>query len=99
MNELKESLQYLRDIINNIDEQHRSINRFGETSKRYTSKSKQCVYNLLNLNISASKVGDVLKTVLQLANIEPNKVPSKISFRYEFAHTLSITETLGRGIY
>ena len=52
---------------------------FDEHSKRYLPNIKQCVYKLLTLNVSASKVGSVitLTSVLKLANKKPNKVPSK----------------------
>lgn len=38
---------------------------------------KYCVYELLKLNVSASKVGNVIKAVLKIVGIEPNRIPSK----------------------
>jgi hypothetical protein len=35
------------------------------------------VYELLKLNVSAFKVGDVIKAVLKKVGIEPNRIPSK----------------------
>jgi len=49
--------------------------KYMKKSRRYTSKFKSCVYELLKLNVSASKVGDVVKSVLNLVSVEPNRVP------------------------
>jgi hypothetical protein len=74
LNELTESVQYLNDILNdNVED----IVVFDEHSKRYLPNIKQCVYELLTLNVRASKVGSVITSVLKLANKKPNKVPSK----------------------
>ena len=35
------------------------------------------MYELLKLNVSAFKVGDVIKAVLKIVGIEPNRIPSK----------------------
>lgn len=72
---LQENVQYLTGLIEDIDNENRVIQVFDEQSRRYTSKFKSCVYELLKLNVSASKVGDVVKTVLKLVNVEPNRVP------------------------
>jgi hypothetical protein len=50
---------------------------FDEHGKRYLPNIKQCVYELLTLNVSASKVGSVITSVPKLANKEAKKVPSK----------------------
>ena len=78
INELAESLQYLNDLVNDIDTQQRIVNIYDGEGKRYTSKlKKNCVHELLKLNVSASKVGDVIKEVLKIVGIEPNRIPSK----------------------
>jgi hypothetical protein len=74
---LQRSLQYLNDLVNDIDTQQRIFNIYDGDSKRYTPKLKKCVYELLKLNVSASKVGDVIKEVLKIVGIEPNRIPSK----------------------
>jgi hypothetical protein len=74
---LQRSLQYLNDLVNDIDTQQRIFNIYDGDSKRYTPKFKKCVYELLKLNVSASKVGDVIKEVLKIVGIEPNRIPSK----------------------
>jgi len=40
MNELTESLQYLNDLVNDIDTQQRIVNIYDGDSKRYTPKFK-----------------------------------------------------------
>jgi len=72
---LEVNVQYLTDLLEDIDVENRTITIFDEESKKYKSNFKSCVYDLLKLNVSASKIGDVVKTVLKLVNIEPNRVP------------------------
>ena len=74
---LQRSLQYLNDLVNDIDTQQRIVNIYDGEDKRYTPKLKKCVYELLKLNVSVSKVGDVIKAVLKIVGIEPNRIPSK----------------------
>lgn len=45
--------------------------------RKYTNNIKQCIYKLLELNVSASNVTPVIETVLKIVNIEANQVPSK----------------------
>ncbi|XP_053372789.1 uncharacterized protein LOC128546365 [Mercenaria mercenaria] len=73
---LEENMQYLNDILQDIDQENRIINVFDEKSRRYSPKFKNCVYELLKLNVSASKVGEVVKSVLKLVSVEPNRTPS-----------------------
>jgi hypothetical protein len=73
---LEENVEYLNNIVEDIDIEKRVIHVYDEQSRKYTSPLKNCVYELLKLNVSASKVGDVIKTVLKLVNIEPNRVPA-----------------------
>ena len=43
INELAESLQYLNDLVNDIDTQQRIVNIYDGEGKRYTSKLKKTV--------------------------------------------------------
>ena len=74
INELNDSLQYLNDILNDNSE---DVVVYSEESKRYLPNIKECVYELLTLNVSATNVGGVITSVLKLVNKKPNKVPSK----------------------
>jgi hypothetical protein len=47
------------------------------TVKGTHQNKKNCVYELLKLNASAFKVGDVIKAVLKIVGIESNRIPSK----------------------
>ena len=73
---LEENVQCLSHIFEDIDKDKRVIDVFDEKTKKYSSQLKNCVYELLKLNVRASEVGDVVKTVLKLLNIEPNNVPA-----------------------
>jgi len=42
----------------------------------YTEQTQECVFELLNNNVTTSRVGPVIETVLKLAGTKPNKVPS-----------------------
>ena len=53
--DLEESLQYLQDILNDNDNE-RELVVFDTKSKQYTPQLKQCVYEILQNNASASKV-------------------------------------------
>jgi len=50
---------------------------FDEESQRYTSDLQQCVYELLNHNVSFGNISPVIESVLSLAKRKPNKLPSK----------------------
>ncbi|KAL4217906.1 hypothetical protein ACF0H5_022645 [Mactra antiquata] len=72
--QVKETIQendWLRDMIDT------NIVTFDEKSKKYTSDLQQCVFELLNYNVSFSSVSPVIESVLSLAKRKPNKLPSK----------------------
>lgn len=63
--ECTESLQEKDDIVFLFDEQ----------SKTYTKETQACVYELLSSNVTTSKVSPVIKSVLNLAGLQPNRLP------------------------
>ncbi|WAR14697.1 hypothetical protein MAR_004802 [Mya arenaria] len=73
---LQENLEYVTNLLEDIDNENRVVDVYDEKSRKYTSKFKNCVYELLKLNVSASKVGDVVKSVLKLVSVEPNRLPA-----------------------
>ena len=73
--QLEASVEYLEGLLKDNEE----LKVFDEHSKRYTSKLKQCVYELLQNQVSASKVSNVIKSVLKLCNISANRLPCKSS--------------------
>jgi len=90
LNELTESVQYLNDILkDNVED----IVVFDDHSKRYLPNIKQCVYELLTLHVSASKVGSVITSVLKLANKKPNKAPSKSTVPNMNLHRLCLAHS------
>lgn len=52
------------------------LNVFDEKSRRYTAKFKACIYELLKLIVSACKNENVVRSVLKLVSVEPNRVPA-----------------------
>ena len=76
--DLEESLQYLQDILNDNNNE-RELVVFDNKSKQYTPQLKQCVYEILQNNVSASKVSMVINSVLKMVNITPNKLPCRTS--------------------
>jgi len=75
--DLQVSVQYLQDIINDNHINNGQVVLFDEQSKTYTPKLKQCVYEILNLQVSASKVSSVIKSVLSLVDFTANKLPCR----------------------
>ncbi|XP_052225068.1 uncharacterized protein LOC127840695 [Dreissena polymorpha] len=49
---------------------------FDEESKTYSTDAHLCVYSLLNCNVAFEQIGQVMSAVLNLVNIQPNKLPS-----------------------
>ena len=74
MRDEREENEYLRLLIQ--DNHMKSINLFDEQSRVYTKETQECVYELLNCNVTTSRVSNVIKTVLKLADITANKLPS-----------------------
>ena len=85
--ELTKTCEYLNDLIrenaNDMTDKEgnpqKQIIVFDDLSRKYTNEFKQCVYELLQYNVSASKVSSVIKAVLKLVGTVPNKLPSKSS--------------------
>lgn len=78
MKDLQESNQYLQDLLNdNEDEKEMII--FDEKSKKYIPELKQCVYEVLQNQVSASRVSAVIKAVLKMVNLKANKLPCRTS--------------------
>lgn len=70
-NDTHEENEYLRLLVND-----NQVNLFDDECKIYRSDTQECVYALLNFNVTTSKVSPVIETVLKLANLKPNKLPS-----------------------
>ena len=72
---MQASVQYLEDVINENQENYGQIVLFDEKSITYIHKLKQCVYDILRLQVSATKVSFVIKAVLSLVDLKLNKIP------------------------
>lgn len=70
----REENEYLRLLI--LDNERKEIKLFDEDSKIYSKQTQECVYELLNHNVTSSNVSPVIRTVLKLAGTTANKLPS-----------------------
>lgn len=59
LNDIREENEYLRLLVN-----ENQVNLFDDECKSYTPDTQECVYALLNLNVTTSKVPHVIETVL-----------------------------------
>ena len=62
----REENEYLRLLIN--DNIIRDIQLFDENKMLYSEQTQECVYELLNNNVTTSRVSPVIETVLKLAD-------------------------------
>ena len=77
ISDLQTNCDYLENVINDIDKSNRILNVYDEKSRRYSTELKTCIYELLQYNVSASKIPSVITCVLNLIKITPNQLPSK----------------------
>ena len=77
ISDLQINLDYLENIIKDIDQTERVVNGYDETSRRYSTPVKTCMYELLQHNVSVSNIPAVIECVLNLVNVKPNRLPSR----------------------
>ena len=77
--ELEASVDYLQNLLNDSSNNKKHVIVFDEKSRKYTPELKKCVYEMLQNQVSASKVSCVINTVLKMVDIIPNKLPSRTS--------------------
>ena len=77
--QLKSSNEYLQDLINEKVRTQQEIQLFDEDKNTYKSELKQCVYELLQYQVSAAKVSAVIASVLKLAHLMPDRMPCRTS--------------------
>lgn len=70
LNEIIETNDYLVSLQNND-----TVMLYDETAKVCNKDSQQCIYALLENNMTTSKVTPVIETVLKLVNLKPNRLP------------------------
>ncbi|CAC5401264.1 unnamed protein product [Mytilus coruscus] len=69
-------LEEENDYVRNLIQDNNLLELYDETSNQFTADTIECVMNLQNNNISASKIGEVIRTVCSLCKRQPNRVPS-----------------------
>ncbi|CAC5398047.1 unnamed protein product [Mytilus coruscus] len=87
----REENEYLRLLIS--DDIGKSIKLYDEQSRKYTKEAQECVYQLLNNNVTTSRVGPVITTVLKLVGMRPNKLPSVSTVNNINVHRLILAQT------
>ena len=62
--------EYLQSLLNDFESTDKTVTVYESKSQRYTSNFKNCVhvYKLLKHGLSASSVGEVVKSVLDLVS-------------------------------
>ena len=78
INDLQHSVEYLNDLRNENLANKRVI-MFDEDKKRYLPHLKECVYELLQCNVSAGQVSNVIESILKMVGLTANKLPCKSS--------------------
>ena len=68
------SIEWMEALLNDDTD---TVTVFDEPSGSYTNECQKCVYELLNHNVSVSKIGPVIATVLGMVGKECEKLPSK----------------------
>ena len=68
---LLEENAILQDRIKELESQTITLYEDG----KYNDKTRECVMELLSLNVSIMKIEKVMRSVLKLAGIHPNRVP------------------------
>jgi len=74
LNDEMEENDYLRLLIN--DNEQKKLHIFDEERHCYSKELQECVYELLNHNITTSHVGPVINSVLNMTGVKANKLPS-----------------------
>jgi hypothetical protein len=77
LSDLQINLDYVENIIKDIDQTERVVNCYAETSRCYSTSVKTCIYELLQHNASVSNIPAVIECVLNLVNVKPNRLPSR----------------------
>ncbi|WAQ95042.1 SPIN3-like protein [Mya arenaria] len=71
LQDIEQENNYLRDVVND------NVVTYDEEKRKYTPQLQQCVYDLLNLNVSLKNVSPAIESVLNIVQIKPNRLPSK----------------------
>ena len=72
ISELRSSIEWMEELLNEPGGQTLQTKK----GHSYSADMKMCVMELLDNNISASRVGQAIKTVLKLVGIEASDIPS-----------------------
>ncbi|XP_060597475.1 uncharacterized protein LOC132751328 [Ruditapes philippinarum] len=70
---LQQNCDYMEQLLND----DRSIELFDSSTNSFSAKTMECVMNLSNCNVAHHKIPDVIKSVLALADKEPDRVPKR----------------------
>ena len=68
------SIEWMESLLNDDTD---TVTVFDEPSGSYTNECQKCVYELLNHNVSVSKIGPVIASVLGMVGKECDQLPSK----------------------
>ena len=94
--ELLASVGWLESLL--ADNSANAFYLYSEQSRCYTIECQKCVYELLNHNVSVSKIGSVIKSVLAMTGKVCDRVPSKSSVGNEPAAPSPSPATVGGSV-
>ena len=63
LNELQTNQDYMVNVLHDSVSSFQEVETYNDHSKKYSNKLKQCVYELLGLNVSARNVPVVIKAL------------------------------------
>jgi E1A/CREB-binding protein len=99
ISDLQINLDYLENIIKDIDQTERVVNGYDETSRRYSTSVKTGMYEILQHNVSVSNIPAVIECVLNLVNVKPNRLPSRSTIIDMNLQRLFVSKTCRRGLF
>lgn len=99
ISDLQINLDYVENIIKDIDQTERVVNCYDEISRRYSTSVKTCIYELLQHNVSVSNIPAVIECVLNLVNVKPNRLPSRSTIIDMNLQRLFVSKTCCRGLF
>ncbi|WAQ97233.1 hypothetical protein MAR_029923 [Mya arenaria] len=86
LRDCEEENYYLRCLVND------SVQTYDEDGRKFTPELQQCVYELLNFNVSFSNVSPVIQSVLAFVKIKPNRLPSKATINNMSIQRLALSQ-------
>lgn len=66
---------------------------YDDQSKTYSIKTQECVFELLNSNVTTSRISLAITSVLKFVGLKPNKLPSVSTIKNMNVQRLILAQT------